>query len=59
MQAVSERINAWVTADAVNMLKAEYALWMGGGEGRRRLTDDGREALAAVGVKAGDNRLLH
>ena len=47
------------TADAVNMLKAEYALWMyavqNGGD--NYLTMAG-EALAAIGIKAGDNRLL-
>ncbi len=47
------------TADAVNMLKAEYALWMyavqKGGDDYLTMAE---EALAAVGVKAGDNRLL-
>ena len=47
------------TPDAVNMLKAEYALWMyavqNGGD--NYLTMAG-EALAAIGIKAGDNRLL-
>lgn len=41
------------------MLKAEYALWMyavqKGGDDYLTMAE---EALAAVGVKAGDNRLL-
>ena len=47
------------TADAVNMLKADYALRMyavqKGGDDYLTMAE---EALAAVGVKAGDNRLL-
>ena len=47
------------TADAVNMLKAEYALWMystqKGGDGYLAMASD---ALSAIGVKAGDARFM-
>ena len=47
------------TRDAVNMLKAEYALWMystqDGGDG---FLAQAQEALDAIGTEAGDSRLL-
>lgn len=47
------------TPDAVNMLKAEYALWMytaqKGGDGYLEMAE---EALSAIGVKAGDARFM-
>lgn len=47
------------TKDAVNMLKAEYALWMyanqNGGENFLALAE---EALNAIGTEDGDNRLV-
>ena len=47
------------TKDAVNMLKAEYALWMYSVEkaGDRYLTM-AEEALDAIGISSGDSRLL-
>jgi len=47
------------TADAVNMLKAEYALWMYAAEhaGESCLAM-AEEALDAIGIRPGDSRLL-
>ena len=45
------------TKDGVNMLKAEYALWMYTREGKdAKYLDMADEALNAIGVKAGDSR---
>jgi len=47
------------TKDAVNMLKAEYALWMYSVEkGGDKYLTMAQEAIDAIGVKSGDSRLL-
>lgn len=47
------------TKDAVNMLKAEYALWMYSVEkGGDKYLAMAEEALESIGIKSGDSRLL-